>query len=81
MILFEIDAQRLAVPPFERDAPGTVDMDGEASGRSLEAVEIESRDTKVGWRFGLVENFQPAQAARMETRLNMTAAAPFEQFG
>ena len=56
-------------------------MDGEASGRSLEAVEIESRDTKVGRRFGLVENFQPAQAARMETRLNMTAAASFEQFG
>ena len=56
-------------------------MDGEALRRSAEAVEIESRDAEVCRRFGLVENFQPAQAARMETRLNMTAAASFEQFG
>ena len=81
MILFEIDAQRLALPPLEGDAPGAVDMDAEASGRSAEAVKIESRDTQLGQRFGLVQNFEPAQAARMEIWLNMTAAASCEQLG
>ena len=56
-------------------------MDAVASGRSAETVKIESRDAEIGRRLSLVQNFQPAQAARMETRLNMTAAAPFEQFG
>ena len=72
MILFEIDAQRLALPPLE---------DAEASGRSAEAVKIESRDAQLGQRFGLVQNFEPAQAARMEIWLNMTAAASCEQLG
>ena len=56
-------------------------MDGEAPGRSLKTVKIEARDAEVGRRFGLVQNFQPPQAARTQTRLNMTAAPPFEQFG
>ncbi len=56
-------------------------MDAVSLGRPAETVKVEARDAQVGRRFGLVRNFQPAQATRLETRLNMTTAAPFEQFG
>ena len=81
MILLEIDAQRFAVPPFEGDAPGAVDMDAEAPGRPAETVKIEPRHAQVGQRFGLVQNFQPAQATRMEILPDMTATAPSKQLG
>ena len=81
MILFEIDAQSLAVLPFEGDAPGAVDMDAEAPGRSAKTVKIEPRHAQVAQRFGLVQNFQPAQATRMEVLPDMTAAAPSKQLG
>ena len=56
-------------------------MDAVALRRSAEAVEIESRNTQIGRRFGPVQDFQPAQATRMEARLDMATAASFEQFG
>lgn len=56
-------------------------MDAEVPGRPAKTVKIESRHTQVGQRFGLVQNFQPAQATRMEILPDMTAAAPSEQLG
>ena len=56
-------------------------MDAETPGRPAETVKIESRRMQVGQRFGVVQNFQPAQATRMEILPDAAAAAPSEQPG
>lgn len=56
-------------------------MDAETPGRPAETVKIESRHMQIGQRFGVVQNFQPAQATRMENLSDTAAAAPSEQLG
>src|SRR5918992_250337 len=43
MILFQIDPQRLALRPFEGDAPWAVDVNTVTRGYPLKAVEVEPR--------------------------------------
>src|SRR5215475_1503692 len=78
MILFKIDAQRIAIFPLECDAPRIVDVHTVTLQHPLQAMEIESRHIDVCQRLCLIQRFQAAQTACMQLLPYSTAAATFE---
>jgi hypothetical protein len=47
MILLEVNFPRLSIAPFERDAPGTVDMKTVPPRLTAQEMEIEARDIQI----------------------------------
>lgn len=79
MILFQVDPQRIASFPLERDAPRTVDVNTVPFGRPLKAMEVEPRHVQVSQDLRLIQGVQAPQTAFLQILPYPAAAATLEQ--
>ena len=82
MILLEVDAKSIGTLELERDAPGSIDVDGIA--RRLEAAERMEVETRKIHFLGLLDRLQPVQPpenALMHARVDLRRTAFLPQVG
>ena len=63
MILYQIHPPRVALPPFEGDAPGSVHMNGVTFRFSAQNMKIEARNIQIFQSFRFVERRQSNSAS------------------
>jgi hypothetical protein len=63
MVLLKIHSQGVAVFPFKRDAPRSIDRECEAGGLTLKLVESPSRQVQLSQVLRLVECRKPSSDA------------------
>lgn len=79
MVLLQIDAVGIGVFPFERDTPGSVDVERIALGASAKSMEVETRHAKLTQRDRLIQSVEPKQAAAVEIGADLGAPAVQEE--
>jgi hypothetical protein len=80
MILLEIDPERVAFVEFERDAPGSIDVNGVARRLSPQGVEVKSRNVHILGEPSAVESVEPAKTTFVQGTLDMPGRARLKQF-
>jgi len=70
MVLLKIDARRIAFLELERDAPGTVDVNGIAKRLASQCVKVEARNFHIFGTPSAIKSIEAAQATIMECLLN-----------
>lgn len=58
MVLLQVDANRVALFPFEGNAPGPVDVQTVALRLATQRVKVEPRNSKILKILGFVQNVQ-----------------------
>ena len=79
MVLLEIDPQDPTIAPFERDAPGAVDVDRVASRPAAQRVEVKARLPKRVERRRAVDRRQAHQSSVLQIGSHAGASAGLEE--
>lgn len=61
MILFEVNAPRITIDPFECNAPGPVDVQAVTHWLTPEHMEVEPWHLQIAQMLGLIESIEPPQ--------------------
>ena len=80
MVLLQVNVPRVALAPFEGDAPRAVHMKAVTLRFTPERMEIEARDVEIAQRRGLLERIQSPERPVLEVRRHFSASAFAKQF-
>jgi hypothetical protein len=73
MILLKVHSKSVAVPPFIRDAPGTVDVYRVSLRRALQRMELKTGNVEVKERLGEIQDVHGIHTARPQIGPNLSA--------
>jgi hypothetical protein len=60
MVLLEVNAQRVTLPEFKRDAPRAIDVNGVAKGSASQQMKIEAWNPHIFGMACAIQRIQPA---------------------
>jgi hypothetical protein len=75
MIWFQVYTISITFPPFEGDAPWTVDMQTEACWFPLQSMTLHARQIQIHQRACLIKGIQPSESPRMHIWTHFSAGA------
>jgi hypothetical protein len=75
MVLLQVNMPRVAVVPFEGDAPRSVDVKAVAQRLPRERMEIEARNVEIAQHRGVFQRIQSPKRPVLEVRSHSSASA------
>ena len=81
MILLQVNLDGVLAVPFERDAPGPIDVDSVADRLAPQSVKIEARHIQGPWMRGRIQRVQPRERAIREVPPNSRSVVPVPKGG
>jgi hypothetical protein len=66
MILLQVDAPRVTIPPFKGNAPRTIDVKGIALRLATQGMKVEAWNVKIGKVLRTVQRTQPGSTPPYE---------------